>query len=65
MKAAILVLLTIPAVVLLLTRMARADEGLKLPPEVQARCDAEGGCVLITRQRLVRALREASCRGDT
>jgi hypothetical protein len=44
----------------LLSGPAHAEPlALPLPPEVQARCDAAGGCALVTEAQLVKALQEA------
>lgn len=68
MKAAIVVLLCVPAFVLLAGCAAQvvAPAGHCIAPEVMRQCAVEGGCTLFSHARLlelVREVAEQACRG--
>lgn len=71
MKVAIVLLLAIPAVLLLLSHRARADEPVEailIDPGASGtvRCGHSSGCVLLNRDGLVRLIEQAraACRGS-
>lgn len=52
--------LILAAVILLLASVAIAQEKseVQVSPEVAAKCESEGGCMLISRSRMVRTMQD-------